>query len=357
MENHTDRIEWLDIAKGTGILLVVLGHCLHIEGKPFQVIFVFHMPLFLYLSGVVFREKQGFKDFGKKKAKTLLLPFAGFYLLGFAVSIAVPIWRNELTWTGIKQDLWLCDPNAVHNSSIWFLVCLFWVQMIFWFVERRPVWLQLFLLGILYLAGIIYSRYRVPFAGFFRLPMNLDVVPVAIAFFAVGFYVHKYRLMEEMLQKPLNCILAFVSGIILTLIIYRFNGYVNLHGLNFGDSGFYLMGGLAGTMAVAGFSEFLAKGKTGIVRELKKILSYYGRHSLIILGVQSLLIRLYIVLNGYRGITLTLYGFSYKHTFICFVWVSFVVCPLICLSLDFIKRTMRTKGLKKGGIHGKDTGA
>ena len=47
------RIEYLDIAKGVGILLVVLGH------NDFEVIslfvqrliYSFHMPLFFFLSG------------------------------------------------------------------------------------------------------------------------------------------------------------------------------------------------------------------------------------------------------------------------------------------------------------------
>lgn len=60
------RIESLDIAKGIGILIVVLGHVLRTDDvflKKF--IFSFHMPLFFMLSGFVFNTEN-------KKGKGLI---------------------------------------------------------------------------------------------------------------------------------------------------------------------------------------------------------------------------------------------------------------------------------------------
>ena len=56
----TDRIEWIDIAKGFGILLVILGHtiaydCSHIV---YNSIYSFHMPLFFFLSGVMSKKEN-----------------------------------------------------------------------------------------------------------------------------------------------------------------------------------------------------------------------------------------------------------------------------------------------------------
>ena len=44
--NKEKRIEWIDIAKGIGILLVVLGHITKNE-VLYEIIYSFHMPLFL----------------------------------------------------------------------------------------------------------------------------------------------------------------------------------------------------------------------------------------------------------------------------------------------------------------------
>lgn len=47
------RIEYLDYAKGIGIILVVLGHIL-IKGNIKIYIYSFHMPLFFIISGYLF---------------------------------------------------------------------------------------------------------------------------------------------------------------------------------------------------------------------------------------------------------------------------------------------------------------
>lgn len=69
-----NRIEWIDTAKGMGLILVVLGH-LHI---PFLAswIYLFHMPLFFFLSGVVYSGQQySFLEFLTRRIKTLVVPY------------------------------------------------------------------------------------------------------------------------------------------------------------------------------------------------------------------------------------------------------------------------------------------
>ena len=70
---NNKRIEWLDIAKGIGILLVILGHCLNINQRSFHLIFTFHMPLFFLLSGYVFKDKVPFFKFNKLNLKLMNL--------------------------------------------------------------------------------------------------------------------------------------------------------------------------------------------------------------------------------------------------------------------------------------------
>jgi fucose 4-O-acetylase-like acetyltransferase len=53
-----DRIQYIDRLKGLAILLVVIGHlmafCTNGERNPiYEVICSFHMPLFMFLSGLV----------------------------------------------------------------------------------------------------------------------------------------------------------------------------------------------------------------------------------------------------------------------------------------------------------------
>ncbi|HEX7782649.1 MAG TPA: acyltransferase family protein [Sphingobium sp.] len=50
------RFEWVDVARGIGIVAVVIGHVWS-RGLPHSLTYSFHMPLFFLLSGYLFRPK------------------------------------------------------------------------------------------------------------------------------------------------------------------------------------------------------------------------------------------------------------------------------------------------------------
>lgn len=63
------RLDWVDAAKGIGILLVVMAH-VPIPDSFKQFIYSFHMPLFFLLSGMMFRSSsQPAMSFIQKKRK------------------------------------------------------------------------------------------------------------------------------------------------------------------------------------------------------------------------------------------------------------------------------------------------
>lgn len=75
------RIDWLDFAKGIGILCVVFGHT-QIPYISEYLIRPFHVPLFFFLSGFCFAvKKYNFKEFLSKKIKSLLMPYIFFSLI------------------------------------------------------------------------------------------------------------------------------------------------------------------------------------------------------------------------------------------------------------------------------------
>lgn len=73
------RIEWIDICKGLGIFLVVIGHTgiAKVSQTAYDWIYSFHMPFFYMISGLVFNETK-YDTFGKyikRRLKTLIIPF------------------------------------------------------------------------------------------------------------------------------------------------------------------------------------------------------------------------------------------------------------------------------------------
>lgn len=62
----------LDIAKGLGIIMVVWAHA---SGPLTSYIYQFHMPLFFFISGMLFKDPSNLKMYYIRKMKSLLIPF------------------------------------------------------------------------------------------------------------------------------------------------------------------------------------------------------------------------------------------------------------------------------------------
>lgn len=114
----TNRITHLDALRGAGILLVVFGHMIEqpSAGSPvLQSIYVgiysFHMPLFVFLSGIFARERLEGRDYSKI-VWTLVLPLLVFQLAyvgmsrltgWYAYSLFTPYW---LLWFIASMIFW-----------------------------------------------------------------------------------------------------------------------------------------------------------------------------------------------------------------------------------------------------------
>ena len=60
--NNQQRINWIDWSKVFAIYLVVLGHLVQrtgIELYIFYFIYLFHMPFFFFISGYLFKVREG----------------------------------------------------------------------------------------------------------------------------------------------------------------------------------------------------------------------------------------------------------------------------------------------------------
>lgn len=58
------RIEWIDLSKGIGIILVILGH-MQVPSLLHNFIYIFHMPLFILISGMLFKGSKLYKSVKK----------------------------------------------------------------------------------------------------------------------------------------------------------------------------------------------------------------------------------------------------------------------------------------------------
>ena len=83
--SESPRLIWLDIAKATAIILMVLGHT-SIPNFLSNFIWAFHMPLFFIASGWTTNwAKYGIMNSSLTKAKTLIVPFVVYSVIVLAI--------------------------------------------------------------------------------------------------------------------------------------------------------------------------------------------------------------------------------------------------------------------------------
>ena len=73
-----DRIDFIDLAKGFCIVLVVFTHVnsyFNLSYPLQETLSIFRMPLYFFLSGLFFKNYEGFCGFVKRKVNKLLIPF------------------------------------------------------------------------------------------------------------------------------------------------------------------------------------------------------------------------------------------------------------------------------------------
>lgn len=175
-----ERIEYMDLAKGICILLVVTMHVAPEIGGGMAFLTCLRMPLYYCLSGMFFRQYGGFRSFFSKKADKLLIPFLGWYLLSYLIyyirvmAIGHPDHIFRIT------DLFL--DFEFYNGSIWFLLSLFWCNLLYFLVTNlsNKIPMQGFLVLVLASLGWIWSY--ADLRNFLYIGTSLTCLP----FFFIG---------------------------------------------------------------------------------------------------------------------------------------------------------------------------
>lgn len=151
--DNSSRLEWLDLAKGIGMVLVLIGHaprewmqeCYPSIKFLFCFIYAFHMPFFFALSGMAYeygtrRRRKPLGAYVFDKANKLLIPWLSFTVvlyISFLTASWVPAVRRLLEGSSfalvpVKEYLfltiWERNPYGEH---IWYIYVLFLIQAMY----------------------------------------------------------------------------------------------------------------------------------------------------------------------------------------------------------------------------------
>ena len=204
-------LPWVDISKGIGILLVVFAH---IEtSKIRDLIYIFHMPLFIIISGYL-HSYHAFSNVFFKKIRQMMVPYFSYLVALFFLYLL----SSLLIKGDVQPALRLIEGLVLGGKYMtgWFSV--------FWFITA--LFATILVYSVVSIKNSIYVRHIIAF--FFltfncfgdvpNLPWALDTLLVTFPCFHFGAYLKS----KGVTYPFLFVMLASFCGVVLFLISPKF---------------------------------------------------------------------------------------------------------------------------------------
>lgn len=274
------RIESIDIAKGLGILLVVLGHQIDyfhadIPGA-YSFIYLFHVPLFFFLSGLFFRENESLWNCFKKKFVRLFVPYLLANVLFFFVEM-VRVWKLGTAYDGDLgwKDLWLACAGlwpvpSMFSRPTWFILVLFRITLLYKLIQLvccGRKWLMAVVCVTIGIAGACIGY------GNFMIGQTM----VALPFLCLGHLCGVQFVEDERIFGVRTSIAGILIALPLLWIISLYQ-QTNIAVNVYGNVALMFAGALLGIFMVLWISKLVES-----LPNTTKLLSFVGRYTLSIL--------------------------------------------------------------------------
>lgn len=269
-----NRIGWIDISKAICIYFVVLGHALTYN-EPYECffrnfIYVFHLPVFFFVSGYLFSNKKHcFSSFLLVNIKSLLLPYIFLNLLALIINYP------HVSHHGLKQSLifFITGHGYAPAGPAWFLLCLFWVRLQMYYIVRCRLWL---ITVLFFIYGVL--AYFFPLHLYWDIDASFMAMPIVI----VGYLSRRY--IAECInnkQNKIKLLLVFFVSFALTLLCTSIQQKEAMYSRLFGEYGIvFYIGAFVGIIMIISISKYLEKYNN-------KIVSVISSGSIIIMGLHG----------------------------------------------------------------------
>jgi len=284
------RLLEIDVAKGLGIVFVVLGHnwlFINHYSTLNQAIYTFHVPLFFFLSGLMFKQHDNISFLMSKRLTSLLKPYFivlilfEFYRFVTEKSVSISPFLGILYATG----------QSISITSLWFLPHLFIVILVVnTFIKFLQDKLSRYSFNILIVGILIIGVLLLHFLNSMALygspsfekstdiplghPFSIDLLLISVAFFLSG-YINS-DVIKRIKSSYLHVILSVVIFIITCLF---FDPRLDLNSRIYDDFLSTSVAAFTGIWMVISISKAISKH----LKYISLLLSYIGSASLYIL--------------------------------------------------------------------------
>lgn len=311
--NNTDkitkkRLDYLDMAKGIGMVLVLMGH---LQGDaifslspvfhPICVfIFSFHMPLFFIISGILmnhtYKEEISLKEHAKKRFRFIMIPYFCFSLCYISVVVYALVTGSVMPET-LFVNLWYII-SLYGMNVLWFLPALFLGELLFLALKKKLSG-KMFPIVIAILCAVAFAicaymsslNYETTVSKRIHEFVTVLIRPILVCgFITIGFYVHDLThsnkkiaaFFEKVESSTLRSRLIYIfSGIILLVIcavLSKVNNGIDFRSLVFRNVFFFLVCALIGSFGLI----LLCKGLPKL-----SLFTFWGQGSLIFMAVHN----------------------------------------------------------------------
>lgn len=319
----------------------MLTHCCVDSVYLFPGLVELRMPLYFVLSGLFFKPYGGFGGFCLKKTNKLLIPFAFFFFTGYLFEymyhgyekmhgVASTMYYNIFDNFTLDYDWW-CKP-LWPNNPIWFLLCLFWDNLIFFGVMKAcgTCVRQSIAIAVLGMSGYVLAYNEV------RIPLFAIASLSSMPFFYLG-----YALKNSGILYPSGSVKKELALGVALVACAMTASYFNKSYFEF-----YLNSVHGDLFSVYVVAAAMVVGVLLICKQIKYIpyVSYLGRYSVIALGFHMSMIPILTHLQNKFGTPSDIVNFLLLLVIMpLFIVISRKYLPYVTAQKDLIGESLNLR--------------
>lgn len=209
------RENWIDYLRGMGAIFVLLGHLVSYSSKLKFYLYSFHMPLFFFISGYLFKYEKNYLKLIKKNLKKLILPYLFF---GVLTIIIVVLLGEKIYFIDAVKGLSFFNGSFPWNTSLWFFIVLFYSIIITNIIvgivkNNKCAFTFVFCINII----ICYMIKRLNIT----LPFGINITFFSLIFYWLGYIIkNNYFHIKNIICKVYNYKLIIIPIVILFILSF-----------------------------------------------------------------------------------------------------------------------------------------
>lgn len=270
------RIEYIDIFRAIGIILMVAGHVGF--GNVFtRYIQSFHMPLFFLVTGFFYKETD-FCTMMKKKGKTLLIPY---YSFGIFFLLVIFLFKREIICEKLIATFFYSTEHFPISCAMWFLMALFVANVFYALIDKISLYsVKCIIIVLLAFFGELFTK------------CTGIILPFAICPALVGVgLIHIGRIMKKYLYEIANLkTYIWIPLGICGAVIGVTEGYVSMRTSSYPNVIAFWIGALLNSVCYLNIASMISKCLK--YDAVKKWLCGIGEYSVVYVIFNELIIRI-----------------------------------------------------------------